>query len=201
MQEAAADGFVVQPSITDAVTHLGAILDTDQLQNGVPAPARVPVGLGVYKPQPLGPRVKHFILGLCSGACRAVPGLSGYYETSIACICMMQIGCLLCASRKEEVSCHSRVALDILNCIHFHALAPAGCSTVLLIQRTSDPDSRGVANNQLQSAAAGEPAAAASGPHLPATDILREGTKTAECSFVRGAVFVQHRMAGSGNTP
>ena len=73
LQEAAADGFDVQPSITDAVTHLGAILDTDELQNRVPAPARVPVGLGVYKPQPLRPRVRRFSPALCSGPSRAVP--------------------------------------------------------------------------------------------------------------------------------
>ena len=51
LQAAKMDGFAVQPQVVDAVTHLGAILDTD-LVDGASSLAKVPVALGAYKPIP-----------------------------------------------------------------------------------------------------------------------------------------------------
>lgn len=40
------DGFAISPALADAMTHLGAIADTDAPGGS----ARVPVSLGAYKP-------------------------------------------------------------------------------------------------------------------------------------------------------
>lgn len=43
--QAHSTGYQVHPCLTDAVTHLGAILDTDRAEA-----AKVPVTLSLYKP-------------------------------------------------------------------------------------------------------------------------------------------------------
>ena len=49
LQVSHSDGYWTHPALLDAATHFGAVADTDALwRDGVPAAARVPVGLGVY---------------------------------------------------------------------------------------------------------------------------------------------------------
>ena len=49
LQAAHGDGYWTHPALLDAATHLGAVADTDAVwRDGVPAAARVPVGLGAY---------------------------------------------------------------------------------------------------------------------------------------------------------
>ena len=49
MQPASGDGYWTHPALLDAATHFGAVADTDAVwREGVPAVARVPVGLGAY---------------------------------------------------------------------------------------------------------------------------------------------------------
>lgn len=49
-------GFHIHPSLTDALTHLGAILDTDKLEA-----ARVPHTLGLYRPVRLKKHVSNHV--------------------------------------------------------------------------------------------------------------------------------------------
>lgn len=43
------DGYNIHPAVTDAITHVGALADTDVKADGSSDKARVPVNLGSYK--------------------------------------------------------------------------------------------------------------------------------------------------------
>ena len=54
----------MHPALTDGVTHLGAVKDTDRNSAGNAGVARVPMALGLYKARKLKRPVRPFVIGV-----------------------------------------------------------------------------------------------------------------------------------------
>ena len=79
VQDASNKGFHMHPALTDAVTHLGAVKDTERTCGGSAGSSRVPIALDVYRPSMLKKHVSSIYK--CSTLLIRVK------ETTLSCIC------------------------------------------------------------------------------------------------------------------